>query len=78
MWNAIDVAEYSDVAFVMNGSLMPFATEKRVSCYRDGGKVTKNMRRRLKQLLDERVSLRDFFESYVNMLKNLSLNSAYL
>lgn len=78
LWNAIDVAEHCNVSFVTNGSLKPFATEKRVSCYGDGGKMSRNMKRRLKQLLDERVPLREFFEAYVKMLKGLSFNSAYL
>ena len=78
LWNAVDVAEHCDASFVTNGFLKPFAVEKRIACYNDGVKMSKNMRRRLKQLLDERIQLREFFEAYVKMLKNLSFNSAYL
>ena len=78
IWRALDVATSVEVALEKDGVLNDFSTRPRTIGSCDGGFISKRMKARLKKLLEQRVPLRTFFENYVEMIKNHSLNSPYL
>ncbi len=78
LWRALDIATTSSVFLERKNVLGAFSSRDRVSRYGSGGCISKRMKKNLKTLLEQRVPLRIFFESYIEMVKAHSFNSPYL
>lgn len=78
LWKSIDLATIADISLEKREVLGTFTTAERVARYGSGDFISKRMKARLKKQLEQRVPLRTFFENYVEMVKNHSLNSPYL
>lgn len=78
IWRSIDIATSGFVVLREPGTLGVFTTAQTRPGYCDGGFISARMKKRLKKLIEQRVSLRIFFEAYVNMLTNHGINSSYL
>ena len=78
LWRALDIATFADIFLEKQDVLQEFSTTDRVARYGSGDFISKHMKRRLKELLEQRVPLRTFFEKYIEMVNNYSLNSPYL
>ena len=78
LWRALDVATYADFFLEKQDVLQTFSTVDRVARYGNGDFISKRMKTRLKAQLEQRIPLRTFFENYIEMVNNHSLNSPYL